>query len=107
MAKYKVGEQFIVTITQVDETGMGVTFTLDDSMITTEPVLNMLQRYEKPSSLPVEPPKEDKPREYTLDELKERIFVLSDLLHKATTAYRESASKVKDSIDAVDRLERG
>lgn len=107
MAKYKVGEQFIVTITQVDETGMGVTFTLDDSMITTEPVLNMLQRYEKPSSLPVEPPKEDKPREYTLDELKERIFVLSDLLHKATTAYRESASKLKDSIEAVDRLERG
>lgn len=107
MAKYKVGEQFIVTITQVDETGMGVTFTLDDSMITTEPVLNMLQRYEKRPSLPVEPLKEDKPREYTLDELKERIFVLSDLLHKATTAYRESASKVKDSIDAVDRLERG
>ena len=106
MAKYKIGEQFIVTITQVDETGMGVTFTLDDSMITTEPVLNMLQRYEKRPSLPVEPSKEDKPREYTLDELKERIFVLSDLLHKATTAYRESASKVKDSIDAVDRLER-
>lgn len=105
MAKYKIGEQFIVTITQVDETGMGVTFTLDDSMITTEPVLNMLQRYKKPSSLPVEPPKEDKPREYTLDELKERIFVLSDLLHKATTAYRESASKVKDSIETVDRLE--
>lgn len=107
MAKYKVGEQFIVTITQVDETGMGVTFTLDDSMITTEPVLSMLQRYEKPSSLPVEPSKEDTPREYTLDELKERIFVLSDLLHKATTAYRESASKLKDSIEAVDRLERG
>ena len=107
MAKYKVGEQFIVTITQVDETGMGVTFTLDDSMITTEPVLSMLQRYEKRPSLPVEPPKDDKPREYTLDELKERIFVLSDLLHKATTAYRESASKLKDSIEAVDRLERG
>lgn len=110
MAKYKVGEQFIVTITQVDETGMGVTFTLDDSMITTEPVLSMLQRYEKypriHPSMPVEPPKDDKPREYTLDELKERIFVLSDLLHKATTAYRESASRLKDSIEAVDRLER-
>lgn len=105
MAKYKVGDTFIATITDVNDTGMGVTYALDEKAEATEAALDSMTLF-KPSSLPVDEPKEDKPREYTLEELKERIFVLSDLLHKATTSYRESVSKVKDSIDAVDRLER-
>lgn len=105
MAKYKLGDTFIATITDVNDTGMGVTYELSDNTYSSEYALDRMTLF-KPSSFPVDEPKADKPREYTLDELKERIFVLSDLLHKATTAYRESVSKVKDSIDAVDRLER-
>lgn len=105
MAKYKVGDRFISTITDVNDTGMGVTYELNERAVVAESALDSMTLF-KPSSLPVDKPKEDKPREYTLEELKERIFVLSDLLHKATTAYRESVSKVKDSIEAVDRLER-
>lgn len=105
MAKYKLGDAFIATITDVNDTGMGVTYELDERAVVAETDLDSLTLF-KPSSLPVDERKEDKPREYTLEELKERIFVLSDLLHRATTAYRESVSKVKDSIDAVDRLER-
>lgn len=105
MAKYKVGDRFISTITKVDNSGMGTIYELDDSLYAEDSQLDVMTLF-KPSSLPVGEPKEDKPREYTLDELKERIFVLSDLLHKATMAYRESVSKVKDSIEAVDRLER-
>ena len=106
MAKYKLGDTFIATITDVNDTGMGVTYELNENTYSTEYALDRMTLF-KPSSLPVDEPKEDKPREYTLEELKERIFVLSDLLHRATTAYRESVSKVKDSIEAVDRLERG
>lgn len=106
MAKYKLGDAFIATITDVNDTGMGVTYELNENTYSTEYALDRMTLF-KPSSLPVDEPKEDKPREYTLEELKERIFVLSDLLHRATTAYRESASKLKDSIEAVDRLERG
>ena len=105
MAKYKLGDTFIATITDVNDTGMGVTYELNERTYASEYALDNMTLF-KPSSLPVDEPKEGKPREYTLDELKERIFVLSDLLHRATTAYRESVSKVKDSIDAVDRLER-
>ena len=105
MAKYKVGDRFISTITKVDNSGMGTIYELDDSLYADDSQLDVMTLF-KPSSLPVDEPKEDKPREYTLEELKERIFVLSDLLHRATTAYRESVSKVKYSIEAVDRLER-
>lgn len=105
MAKYKLGDAFIATITDVNDTGMGVTYALDEKAVVTETALDSMMPF-NPFSAPVDKPKEDKPREYTLDELKERIFVLSDLLHKATMAYRESVSKVKDSIEAVDRLER-
>ena len=106
MAKYKVGDAFIATITDVNDTGMGVTYELDERAVVSEKDLDTLTLF-KPSNLPVDEQKEDKAREYTIDELKERILVMVHLLNKTVEAYEDATRKVKSAIDTADDVIKG
>lgn len=101
MAKYKIGDMFIATITDVNETGMGTTYTFNDGMVTTENVIDCLAHYNTPNTAKNEP-KTDKAKEYTLAELKSRIFALSDLLAKTMETYRKAEFSVISAIDEAD-----
>ena len=107
MAKYKVGDTFIATITEIDTAGMGTTYVLNDSVIVDEARMQNFNPYENRSNSPVDEPKEDKAREYTIDELKERILVMVHLLNKTVEAYEDATRKVKSAIDTADGMIKG
>ena len=104
MAKYKVGDQFIATITDVSESGMGTQYTFNNGMYTTGMVVDHMMQYQKPSNLTENVRKEEKPKEYTIEELHERIFVISDLLHKTVEAYRKAKDNVNSAVKAADKV---
>ena len=102
MGKYKVGDQFIATITKIDDTGMGTTYTFNDGMITTDRVIDNLEPYESPSSLPENERKAVKVQEYTIDELRSRIFRLSRLLTQTIDKYEEMKTGIRLAVEIAD-----
>lgn len=102
MDKYKVGDKFIVTLTDVEEMGMGTLYTLDNIIQTDKVGIGRLERVENVPDCHVEQISEPKVREYTLNELQERILVISDLLGKTVEAYREAKRNLKNGIDVAD-----
>lgn len=106
MAKYKVGEKFIATITKVDDSGMGTTYTFNDGMITTENVVDFLAPYNADNS-PENEPKEDKAKKYTIEELEERILVMSNLMARVISAYQDAKKTIRNAVDAVDDMRKG
>lgn len=103
MSKYKVGDEFIVTITEVDESGMGAVYTLSDSIPNvTERMLDDFVPYNALNSS-TEPPKEEKAREYTLEELQKRICKISDILNATVEAYRQAEKNLKCGIDTANK----
>lgn len=103
MPKYKLGERFIVDVTKVDDTGMGVTYTLGDMVIVSENALDYLTPY-KVDEMPENTQNGNKVKEYTLDELHRRIFAISDILHKTIEAYIQAEAKVKSAVADADKL---
>lgn len=102
MEEYKVGDKFIVTLTDVEEMGMGTLFTLNNVIQTDKVGIGRLERIENVPDCHVEQISEPKPKEYTLNELQERILVISDLLNQTVTAYREAKSNLKSGIELAD-----
>lgn len=102
MDKYKVGDRFIVTLTDIEEMGMGTLYTLDNIIQTDKVGIGRLERIENVSDCHVEQISEPKAREYTLEELQERILVISDLLNQTVTAYREAKGNLKNGIELAD-----
>lgn len=103
MDEYKVGDKFIVTLTDVEEMGMGTLFTLNNVIQTDKVGIGHLERVENVPDCHVEQISEPKVREYTLEELNERIFVISDLLAKTVEAYRKAKSNLKNGIEVADK----
>lgn len=99
---YKLGDQFIATISEVNDTGMGVTYTLNDAiLVNANQLVNLKPCVDRPNK-PVDELKDEKPKEYTPEELLERIFVIMKLLNKTTEAYLSARSKLKTGIDEAD-----
>ena len=101
--EYKIGDKFIATITKVDNTGMGTLYQLNDCIFTDTSSMQRLKPYSNVANSPTETVSEPKPKEYTLEELNERIFVISDLLAKTVEAYRKAKSNLKNGIEAADK----
>ena len=102
MDEYKVGDKFIVTLTDVEEMGMGTLFTLNNVIQTDKVGIGHLERAENVPNCHTETFLEPQPRKYTLDELQERILVISDLLNQTVNAYREAKSNLKNGIEIAD-----
>lgn len=99
---YKLGDQFIATISEVNDTGMGVTYVLNDAiLVNVNQLVNLKPCVDRPNK-PIEELKDEKPKEYTQEELLERIFVITRLLNKTTEAYLSARAKLKTGIDEAD-----
>lgn len=100
--KYQVGDRFEVEITDIDETGMGKMFYLNDCVGVTA---NQLDRFDfKDTPFPGVVKKVEEPKEYTLDSLRDRIFRLSKLLSNSIEAYENMAKGVKTVSDDIDNM---
>lgn len=102
MSKYKVGDKFIATITKLNNSGMGTLIELNDCIFADISSVQRLEPCENVANSPIETVSESKPKEYTLEELNERILVISDLLAKTVEAYRQAKRNLKNGIDTVD-----
>ena len=98
MAKYNVGDRFITTITDIDDTGMGTIYTLDHALYAND---LQLSEMEVESLAPFEAA-EDKPKEYTAEELKERIFKIIDVLNRVTEEYRRVQGTLNLAVPNAD-----
>lgn len=103
MSKYKVGDKFIATITKLNDSGMGTLIELNDCIFADMSSIQRLEPCENVTNSPTETVLESKPKEYTLEELNERILVISDLLAKTVEAYRKAKSNLKNGIEAADK----
>ena len=103
MAKYKTGDKFIATITRVDDTGMGTTYEFNNGMITTKEVIDHMMPYQEPSETPENGQNKLKAREYTLDELRSRIFRLSKILSETIGKYEEMRTGINAAVDRADK----
>lgn len=105
MSGYKVGDQFLVEITDISDSGMGTVYYLDDILTITDKNIGQLELY-----TPVtEAPTESTPKKtHTPEELKNKIFALSALLAKTIETYQKVTSDISGAGSAIDRaLEDG
>ncbi len=99
---YKVGDTFIATITAVEDMGMGILYTINNAIQTGTKGIESLEPYLNVAEIENKTVLESKPKEYTLDELQERILVISDLLNQTVIAYREAKNNLKNGIELAD-----
>ena len=99
---YKVGDTFIATITAVEDMGMGVLYTINNAIQTGIKGIEALEPYQNVPKIENKTVSEFKVRKYTLDELQERIMVISDLLNQTVKAYREAKDNLKVGIELAD-----
>lgn len=92
--KYQIGDEFKVVITDIDDSGMGRMYYLNDCIGVTEKQLDKLETVDVPFEGVVKKPER---KEYTLDGLREKIFRLSKMLAKSIEAYEN----MKMGIEAV------
>ena len=104
MAKYKVGDRVIATITAVDDSGMGTIYRLNDILFADTHQLDEME-IEEPTLLePVSSLTEEK-KTYTPEDLLERISRANVILNELIKTYVEMAQTV-NHIPAIDeRLE--
>ena len=105
MAKYHVGDRFEVEITNVDDTGMGTVYYLNDIMVI-EQQLNILEQIEKTSLSNENVCVNETPKAHTPEDLKNRIFALSKLLAETIEAYEKVNYTVNAATDNIDRALR-
>ena len=101
MSGYKVGDQFIVEITEVSDTGMGVVYYLNDMLAIDGKKLGMLEPYVTP--VEETSTKAAKKRTHTPEELRNKIFALSGLLAKTIETYQQVTSEIDGAGSAIDR----
>ena len=105
MAKYEVGDSFVVTITEVDEAGMGIAYTLNDSAYISERDMDC---FEKITPLSEDVKEEEKPQTpHTPEDLLSRIHMLSNLLTQTIEKYVDIKGCLEVGIDELDaQIER-
>jgi len=103
MTKYQIGDRFVAEITDVDEQGMGVAYTLNDNFVCNEYTLDMFELQEiVPLSKELEIKSEEK-KTYTPEDLKNRIFMLSKLLAQTIEKYEEITTVLNAGIPNLDQ----
>ena len=106
MAKYEIGDKFQVEIVDVDESGMGVAYTLSNDMIVTDAHLDksIMIWTNEPLSEEVKEDKSEK-KTYTPEDLLERISRANVILGELIKTYVEATQTI-NHIPAIDeRLE--
>lgn len=105
MTKYEIGDKFVAEITDIDENGMGVAYTLNDFYLCNETTLNHFELMEiAPLSREEEKPQAEKVT-YTPEDLISRIKRANDILSNLITAYVEMTNTINHIPDIDDRLE--
>lgn len=102
--KYQVGDRFEVEITDIDETGMGKMFYLNDCVGVTEKQLDRFDFKDTPFPEVANIKKVEKPKEYTLESLKVRIFRLSKLLANSIEAYENMSKGIEAVSNDIDNM---
>lgn len=97
---YKIGDQFIVEITDISDSGMGMVFYLDDLLTVTDKNIDKLTPIESPVE-EVKPAKKEK-QTHTPEELKNKIFALSKLLANTIETYQKVTSEIDGAGYAID-----
>ena len=104
MSKYEIGDRFIVTITNVDDGGMGTEYVLDDQMVVSDFVLDRLEMAEiAPFSSDGEMPVSGD-KTYTPDDLLSRILYLCNLLNETTQKYCDMKGILDEGIKNLDKV---
>ena len=104
MSKYKLGDRFIVTITDVDDGGMGTLYRLDGGIMMTDYELDKLETVE---IAPLSDKYEDttsEPKTYTPDDLLSRILYLCQLLNDTTQKYCDMKGMLEEGVPNLDKL---
>jgi hypothetical protein len=102
--KYQIGDRFEIEITDIDETGMGKMFYLNDCVGVTEKQLDRFDFKDTPFPEVANIKKVERPKEYTLDSLKVRIFRLSKLLANSIEAYENMSKGVEAVSNDIDNM---
>lgn len=102
--KYQTGDRFEVEITDIDETGMGKMFYLNDCVGVTEKQLDRFDFKDTPFPEVANIKKVEKPKEYTLESLKVRIFRLSKLLANSIEAYENMSKGIEAVSNDIDNM---
>ena len=103
MAKYNVGDKFLATITDVDDSGMGTLYTLNGCLNVS---FHELDKMEFPLSEEVDTPKAEE-KTYTPEDLMSRILTLSRLLNETIDKYLDIKAVLETGVPNLDeQIER-
>lgn len=99
MAKYKVGDTFIGSISEVDSSGLGTVYLINGSFALSEKQLDGLEFY-----TPVEEktPKKAAKSTHTLDDLEKRVWILSKLLSETIEKRDALQKEINGAVESVD-----
>ncbi len=98
MDKYKVGDKFVIEITNVDGTGMGTVYTVNDSVNMVEIELDKFAPLSNEEDV-----KENKSEKtHTPTDLMDRIMLLTTLLTQTISVYEEVTGKTDATCNMVD-----
>lgn len=105
MTKYHVGDSFIVTITSIDEQGLGVAYTLNESLIAAEMQLDQMERLDvtemlKEKGIEV---KKTESKEYTPEDLLFRIEKMSKILGEMIERYSTIRKQLDVGCPNIDK----
>ena len=99
MSGYKVGDQFLVEITDISESGMGKVYYLDDILTITDKNIGQLELFTPVANVTSKAvPK----KTHTPEELKNKIFALSKLLANTIETYQKVTSEIDGAGYAID-----
>lgn len=106
MAKYNVGDKFVATITDVDDSGMGTLYTLNGCLNVSFHELDKMELQELPLSEEVDIPKAEE-KTYTPEDLMSRILTLSRLLNETIDKYLDIKAVLETGVPNLDeQIER-
>lgn len=101
MSEYNVGDRFLVEITEIDDSGMGTTYWLNDRIRAYNDdlaIMEMIPPVEEETSS--EQPKAT----HTLDDIRNRIMILSKLLANSIETYEKVKQEINGAVDYIDSV---
>ena len=104
MSKYEIGDRFVVTITNVCDSGMGTEYYLNDVMRATD---FDLDKFEIEQLVPLSKESEqqiDGSKTYTPEDLLSRILYLSGVLKDVIEKYVDMKGTLEEGIPNLDRI---
>lgn len=100
--KYKVGDRFIVDITEVNTSGMGVVYYLGNQLTASERQLDFLEVFEQSPLLKEKEAEKPKNDTHTLEELRERIMRLNIVLGECVKKYKDLKAQTSEVCQILD-----